>query len=69
MNPSLRPSSSVTATLRRRFLRFAQALAELIGARIWGGLHYRTADVQAEQLGRNVANYMAANYFQPVGRG
>jgi hypothetical protein len=25
--------------------------------------------VQAEQLGRNVANYMAANYFQPVGRG
>jgi hypothetical protein len=27
------------------------------------------ADVQGEQLGRNVANYMAANYFQPVGRG
>jgi hypothetical protein len=25
--------------------------------------------VQAEQLGRNVADYMAANYFQPVGRG
>jgi hypothetical protein len=24
--------------------------------------------VQAEMLGRNVAEYMAENYFQPVGR-
>jgi hypothetical protein len=27
----------------------------------------RTADVQAEMLGRNVAEYMAEHYFQPVG--
>jgi hypothetical protein len=53
----------------RTFDSFSQALAELIEARIWAGLHYRTGDVQAQQLGRNVANYMAANYFQPVGRG
>ena len=53
----------------RTFGSFSQALAELIEARIWAGLHFRTADVQGEQLGRNVANYMAANYFQPVGRG
>ena len=32
-----------------------------------GGLHFRTADVQAVQLGTNVANYAAANYFEPVG--
>ena len=53
----------------RTFGSFSQALAELIEARIWAGLHYRTADVQGQQLGRNVVNYMAANYFQPVGRG
>jgi hypothetical protein len=53
----------------RTFGSFSQALAELIEARIWAGLHYRTGDVQGQQLGRNVANYMAANYFQPVGRG
>jgi hypothetical protein len=34
----------------------------------WAGLHYRTADIQAEILGRNVADYTAENYFQPVGR-
>src|SRR5215203_5729966 len=52
----------------RSFSSFSQAITELIEARIWAGLHYRTADVQAEQLGRTVANYMANNYFQPVGR-
>src|SRR5215212_2412084 len=61
----LAPSDPKTRT----FGSFSQALAEIIEARIWAGLHFRTGDVQAEQLGRNVANYMAANYFQPVGRG
>jgi hypothetical protein len=51
----------------RSFDSFSQTLAELIEARIWAGLHYRTADVQAQLLGENVANYMANNYFQPVG--
>ena len=51
----------------RTFSSFSQALAEIIEARIWAGLHYRTADVQGELLGRSVANYMAENYFQPVG--
>jgi hypothetical protein len=51
----------------RTFTSFSQTLAEIIEARIWAGLHYRTADVQAEQLGRNVAEYMAENYFQRVG--
>jgi hypothetical protein len=51
----------------RTFETFTQPLSELIEARIWGGLHYRSADVEGQRLGRNVANYGAANYFQPVG--
>lgn len=50
----------------RHFERFSQALAEITEARIWAGLHFRTADVQAQVLGRNVANYMASHYFQPL---
>ena len=52
----------------RTFDTFSQPLAELIEARIWAGLHYRSADVAGQLLGRNVASYGAANYFQPVGR-
>jgi hypothetical protein len=51
----------------RTFTSFSQALDELILARIWAGLHFRNADVQGRQLGTDVANFAAANYFQPVG--
>jgi hypothetical protein len=51
----------------RTFSTFSQPLAELIEARIWAGLHYRSADVAGQLLGTNVANYGIANYFQPVG--
>jgi hypothetical protein len=51
----------------RTFDTFTEPLVEVIEARIWAGLHYRSADVQGQVLGRNVANYAAANYFQPVG--
>ena len=50
----------------RSFDRFSDALDEIIEARIWAGLHYRTADVQARNLGRKVARYMAKHYFQPL---
>jgi hypothetical protein len=53
----------------RTFSSFSQVVDEIVEARIWAGLHYRTADVQAKILGWNVADHAAANYFQPVGRG
>ena len=62
---SFNPSHGGSAV--RTFDTFSQPLAELIEARIWAGLHYRSADVAGQLLGRNVAGYGAANYFQPVG--
>ena len=53
----------------RSFGRFSQALDEIVVAPIWAGLHFRTADVQGRDLGTNVANFMADNYFQRVGNG
>jgi hypothetical protein len=53
----------------RFFDRFSDPLAEIVNARVWAGLHFRTADVQGRDIGINVANYMADNYFQAVGRG
>jgi hypothetical protein len=50
----------------RYFDRFSEPLKEIIDARIWAGLHYRTADVQAQILGMKVAHYMAKHYFQPL---
>jgi opacity protein-like surface antigen len=50
----------------RTFTKVQQPLKELVEARIWAGLHFRTADVQARHLGRQVARYMAKHYFQPL---
>jgi hypothetical protein len=50
----------------RHFDRFSAPIKEIIDARIWAGLHYRTADVQAQILGRKVVHYMAKHYFQPL---
>jgi PAP2 superfamily len=50
----------------RSFGRFSQALQEIINARVWGGIHFRTADVQGAVLGKKVVQYLRKHYFQPV---
>jgi hypothetical protein len=50
----------------RHFSRFSEPLAEIVEARIWAGLHYRTPDVQAVTLGQEVARWAQHHYFQPL---
>ncbi|MFD1546333.1 vanadium-dependent haloperoxidase [Nonomuraea guangzhouensis] len=49
----------------RHFRGFSQALAEVVDARVWGGIHTRTADVQGAKIGGQVTAYMAGHYFRP----
>jgi hypothetical protein len=49
----------------RSFDRFSDMLKEVIDARVWGGIHFRTADTQGAVLGRKVAHYLKRHYFQP----
>ena len=51
----------------RTFDRFSDALKEIIDARVWGGIHFRTADVAGAVLGKKVAHYLRKHYFQPLG--
>jgi hypothetical protein len=50
----------------RSYDRFSDALKEVIDARVWGGIHFRTADVQGAVLGNKVAHYLKKDYFQAV---
>jgi hypothetical protein len=50
----------------RSFDRFSDALKEVIDARVWAGIHFRTANVQGAVLGNKVAHYLKKHYFQPV---
>lgn len=57
-----------TPAQTRHFDRFSQALEEVIDARVWGGIHFRTADTQGAVIGRKVVDRQREHYFRPVGR-
>ena len=54
------------APITRTFTRFSQAGQEILRARVFGGLHFWTADAQGARLGRRVANWRQEHYFQPA---
>jgi hypothetical protein len=66
-NTSFGVTSSRFGGETRNFTSFSAPLDEIVEARIWGGLHFRTADVQSVTLGDNIFNYMTDHYFQAVG--
>ncbi|MGZ5393607.1 MAG: vanadium-dependent haloperoxidase, partial [Mycobacterium sp.] len=53
-------------TTPRHYDRFSDALKEVIDARVWGGIHFRTADEQGAVLGKKVARWEEKHYFQPT---
>ncbi|MEV7965671.1 phosphatase PAP2 family protein [Sphaerisporangium sp. NPDC088356] len=58
---------SAASGTTRYFRGFSQALAEVINARVWGGIHTRTADVQGAKIGAQVTAYMVTHYFKRKG--
>jgi hypothetical protein len=66
-NTSFGVTSSRFEGETRNFTSFSAPLDEIVEARIWAGLHFRTGDVQSVTLGDNIVHYMTEHYFQPVG--
>jgi hypothetical protein len=57
--------SSNKSHTTRSFDRFSHATKEVIDARVWAGIHFRTADEQGAVLGNKVAHWLTKHYFQP----
>ena len=58
--------SDVMAGVVRSFTSFSAALNEIQDARVFAGIHFRTACVDGQATGTAVANYILANALQPV---
>jgi hypothetical protein len=52
--------------VERSFIRLSEANQEVIDARIWSGVHFRTADEQGARIGRQVAAWRSGHYFGRV---
>jgi hypothetical protein len=48
-----------------RWESFSQITKEIEDARVWGGIHFRTADEHGTQLGRQVAEFALKTRLQP----
>ena len=49
----------------RSYDRFSQALADILNARIYGGMHYRNSTTFGSELGKQVARHTLENFFLP----
>jgi len=50
----------------RHFDSTDEVIREIIDARVYNGVHYRTSVVHGAVLGRKVAQWVARYYFLPV---
>jgi hypothetical protein len=55
-------TSAISGTTRS-FTRFSQAIAEIVDARVYSGIHFRTADEQGAEIGEEVARWRERHYF------
>ncbi len=63
-----RPGTPITATvtgIERRWDTFGEGLNEVVDARIYSGIHFRTADETGSAVGTEIANYVWANALKP----
>jgi hypothetical protein len=60
--------SDVMLGVVRSFTNFAAALAEIANARIYGGIHFRTACEDGQATGTAVAHFVLKNAFQRLDR-
>ncbi|WP_246001711.1 vanadium-dependent haloperoxidase [Allorhizocola rhizosphaerae] len=56
-------ATSIASGTTRHYRSFSQALAEVIEARIWGGIHFRSADVEGAKIGRAVSDFLVKHHF------
>jgi len=58
-------TSPTAPGVTRSFSRLSDYAAEVINARVYDGVHYRTSGIVGAALGRQVGSYIAANLLTP----
>jgi hypothetical protein len=59
-------TSELTPGVTRYYSSFSSAVDEIRDARVFGGIHFRTACVDGQAVGRQVASYVLQNALQRV---
>jgi hypothetical protein len=57
---------SNAAGVTRTYATKAEIASDAVSARVWSGIHFRTADEVSIATSTAVANYVLDHYFQPT---
>lgn len=66
LSPAYTMPSFVEGVADRSYTSTDALDAETMNARIWNGFHFRSAMTDGNALGHSVADFVVANYFQPI---
>ena len=59
-------TSTAVPNVTRSYDSEKAACQEVVDARVWLGIHFRTADVRGARMGQQVADWALDHYFRPV---
>jgi membrane-associated phospholipid phosphatase len=60
--------SATTPGVELTYTSFAAFAADVVNARVWGGIHWRTSAEAGRRLGHRIAEYGLARGLPPAGR-
>jgi hypothetical protein len=66
LNFSLTSTYPLAVQKTRMYTRFSDAAQDVVDARIYEGIHFRTADVVARRQGRHVAKWAFRHFLRPI---
>jgi hypothetical protein len=66
MTFTLHTTNATAPVQTRTYDRFSDAAHDVVNARIFEGIHFRFADVQARKQGRHVAQWVFGHFLRSV---
>src|ERR1043166_1953427 len=64
--PPIELTSTTAPGVTRRFIKLSDYVAEVVNARVFDGVHYRTSGEVGAEMGRKIGEYTAHNHLSPV---
>jgi hypothetical protein len=65
--PEIRLTTPTAPGVTRTFTKLSDIVSEIIDARIFDGVHYRTSGEVGAEMGRKIAEYVLQNFLKPLG--
>ena len=59
-------TSTTAPGVTRKFNNLSDYVAEVVNARVYDGVHYRTSGEAGAAIGRKIGQYTVANYLEPI---